>query len=147
MGSRLYRPADLSVSSLEPRPTATPPAPATTTPTSRPSSTSTDASTSATPSRPTCSPPDAHPKLAFVRYIISATTPFAEQDRAELGHDAPAVVARLFAELVERFTTRGWTIPPATDWIYVNTRARHESGHHAGLFQLPPSSPSTRDTS
>ena len=66
------------------------------------------------------------PELGFVRYIISATTPFAEQDRAELGQDAPTVVARLFPELVERFTTRGWTIPQAIDRIYVNTRARHE---------------------
>ena len=66
------------------------------------------------------------PELGFARYIISATTPFAEEDRAELGRDAPAVVARLFPELVERFTIRGWTIPPAIDRVYVNTRARHD---------------------
>ena len=68
------------------------------------------------------------PELGFARYIISATTPFTEQDRDELARDAPAVVARLFPELIDRFTTRGWTIPQAIDRVYVNTRARHELG-------------------
>ncbi|MFC5064525.1 NAD-dependent epimerase/dehydratase family protein [Actinomycetospora atypica] len=68
------------------------------------------------------------PALGFARFVVSATTPFVEADREELGRDAPAVVARLFPELSRRFAERGWMVPPALDRVYVNTRARTELG-------------------
>ncbi len=42
------------------------------------------------------------PEIGFGRYIISATTPFAEADLSELRRDPPAVVARLVPEYAAR---------------------------------------------
>lgn len=68
-----------------------------------------------------------HP-TGFRRYIISATTPFSEADRAELAADAAALIARRFPELAARFAARGWRLPAGIDRVYVNDRARRELG-------------------
>lgn len=68
------------------------------------------------------------PELGFARYVVSATTPFTEHDRAELGRDAAAVVRRLFPTLAQRFDARGWRLPPTIDRVYDNGRARRELG-------------------
>ncbi len=62
----------------------------------------------------------------FGRYIISASTPFAPGDLAQLRADAPAVVARHVPEYAELYAARGWKMFPSIDRVYVNERARRE---------------------
>jgi nucleoside-diphosphate-sugar epimerase len=68
------------------------------------------------------------PDIGFGRYIISATTPFARDDLAELRADAPAVVERLYPEYPATYHMLGWTMFPAIERVYVNDRARRELG-------------------
>lgn len=68
------------------------------------------------------------PELGFGRYVISATTPFGPGDLTELGRDAAAVVRRLFPDVDQEYTRRGWTLFPELDRVYVNERARAELG-------------------
>lgn len=66
--------------------------------------------------------------IGFGRYIISATTPFDEDDLQALRHDAPAVVHRLFPDCAALFAKRGWRLFPTIDRVYVNRRALAELG-------------------
>jgi UDP-glucose 4-epimerase len=68
------------------------------------------------------------PRLGFARYVISATTPFAPEDRAELRTDAPAVVSRRVPGWAEEYARRGWRMFPSIERVYVNARARRELG-------------------
>jgi len=68
------------------------------------------------------------PALRFGRYIISATTPFAPSDCAELRDDAAAVVRRLVPEYEAEYARRGWTMHGSLDRVYVNERARRDLG-------------------
>jgi nucleoside-diphosphate-sugar epimerase len=71
---------------------------------------------------------DCAPSIGFGRYIISATTPFAPSDAAELRGDAPRVVARVSPEFAEIYAARGWRMFPSIDRVYDNSRARAELG-------------------
>jgi nucleoside-diphosphate-sugar epimerase len=64
----------------------------------------------------------------FARYIISATTPFARDDAAELRDHAPQVVRRYVPDYDAEFARRGWRMTPAIDRVYDNARARTELG-------------------
>ena len=68
------------------------------------------------------------PEIGFGRYIVSATTPFAPGDVAELRRDAPAVVRRLFPHYEAIYAERGWSMFDSLDRVYVNTRAREDLG-------------------
>lgn len=68
------------------------------------------------------------PSVGFAKYIISATTPFARQDAAELRNDAPRVVRRHVPDYEAEFARRGWNMIPGIDRVYVNDRARAELG-------------------
>ena len=68
------------------------------------------------------------PRIGFGRYIISATTPFARDDLAELRRDAAAVVRRRVPGYEAVYARRGWTMVAAIDRVYVNERARRELG-------------------
>jgi nucleoside-diphosphate-sugar epimerase len=68
------------------------------------------------------------PELGFGRYVVSATTPFTADDLAELGTDAPAVVERLFPDVLHKYRAWGWRMSPTLDRVYVNERARRELG-------------------
>ena len=68
------------------------------------------------------------PELGFGRYIVSATTPFARDDLAELRSDAPAVVRRLFPDYEAVYARRGWRMFASIERVYVNERARRELG-------------------
>lgn len=68
------------------------------------------------------------PVLGFGRYIVSATTPFARGDLAELRRDAAAVVRRLFPESEALYAARGWSLPGTIDRVYVNAQARQALG-------------------
>ncbi len=66
--------------------------------------------------------------LGFGRYVITATTPFTQDDLAELTVGAPAVVARLFPGQPDVYQQLGWRMFPAIERVYVNTRARADLG-------------------
>jgi nucleoside-diphosphate-sugar epimerase len=68
------------------------------------------------------------PELGFARYIVSATTPFARDDAADLAADAQKVVRRLFPDHEAEYERRGWTMFPRLDRVYDNGRARAELG-------------------
>ncbi len=67
---------------------------------------------------------DRAPDIGFGRYIISATSPFQPDDRAELRADAPAVLLRYFPDYRAIYAELGWQMFPTIDRVYVNTRAR-----------------------
>lgn len=71
---------------------------------------------------------DKAPARGFARYIISATTPFSKDDLAELREDAPGAVARLFPDFPALYASRGWSMFPELDRVYVNALAREELG-------------------
>jgi UDP-glucose 4-epimerase len=66
--------------------------------------------------------------IGFGRYIISATTPFSQNDVRELHTNAPAVVERYAPRYRDIYAARGWTMFPAIDRVYVNERARTQLG-------------------
>ena len=68
------------------------------------------------------------PAIGFGRYIISATTPFRQDDLAELRANAPPVVARMFPDYDREYARRGWKMFPSIDRVYVNERARRDLG-------------------
>lgn len=68
------------------------------------------------------------PDIGFGRYIISATTPFASRELAELRMDTPAVVERYVPDFVAEYARRGWQMHPTIDRVYVNQKARADLG-------------------
>ena len=68
------------------------------------------------------------PALGFDKFIVTATTPFDRGDLAELGRDAPAVVARRYPQYAAIYATRGWQMLPTLDRVYVNAHARERLG-------------------
>lgn len=68
------------------------------------------------------------PELGFGKFIITATTPFQPGDAAQLGRDAPAVLAKYFPEFPAIYAARGWKMLPTLDRVYVNARARQLLG-------------------
>ena len=66
------------------------------------------------------------PALGFGRYIVSATTPFAQADLQALHDDAAAVVERLFPECRDLYEAQGWRLFPRLDRVYVNDAARRD---------------------
>ena len=68
------------------------------------------------------------PALGFGKFIITATTPFQREDLAQLGTDAPTVLAKYFPEYPQIYAGLGWKMLPTLDRVYVNTRARELLG-------------------
>lgn len=68
------------------------------------------------------------PALGFGRYIISATTPFAETDAERARSDLPALVEQRFPLCRGVYAGRGWRLPDGIDRIYVNEAARRDLG-------------------
>jgi len=66
--------------------------------------------------------------IGFGRYIISATTPFTQEDAQDLHTNAPAIVGRRVPGYEEIYAARGWAMFPKIDRVYVNARARLELG-------------------
>ena len=66
--------------------------------------------------------------IGFGRYIVSATTPFNRDDLQELRTNAPVVVRRRVPRYEDVYISRGWSIFPSIDRVYVNERARNELG-------------------
>ena len=68
------------------------------------------------------------PLIGFGRYIISATTPFTQDDLFDLRTDAPLVLKRSFPDYEAEYERRGWKMFPGIDRVYVNERARSDLG-------------------
>ena len=68
------------------------------------------------------------PEIGFGRYIISATTPFASHELAELRMDTPSVVKRYVPDFVSEYSRRGWRMHATIDRVYVNQKARADLG-------------------
>jgi UDP-glucose 4-epimerase len=66
--------------------------------------------------------------IGFGRYVISATTPFTQDDLALLRSDPAHVLARIVPQYVELYARRGWSMLDDIDRVYVNERARRELG-------------------
>jgi UDP-glucose 4-epimerase len=68
------------------------------------------------------------PQIGFDVFIVSAQTPFRQQDCAELIADAPAVVARYFPDCPRLYARKGWTMFSSIDRVYDPSRARERLG-------------------
>jgi len=68
------------------------------------------------------------PEIGFDRYVISATSPFTQDDLVALRTDPASVVARRVPGYVAQYTKRGWTMLDTVDRVYVNEKARGELG-------------------
>ena len=66
--------------------------------------------------------------IGFGRYIISATTPFKQADRAALNANAPSVVGRYFPEFEEIYGSLGWRMFDRIGRVYVNYWACRDLG-------------------
>ncbi|MBL8682443.1 MAG: NAD(P)-dependent oxidoreductase [Myxococcales bacterium] len=66
--------------------------------------------------------------IGFGKFIITATTPFAQGDLAQLGVDAPSVVAKYHPEYPALYEALQWKMLPTLDRVYVNARAREALG-------------------
>jgi nucleoside-diphosphate-sugar epimerase len=66
--------------------------------------------------------------VGFGTYILSAPTPFARADVAELKRDAPAVIARLYPDAAKLYARQGWTLPATIDRVYDAGLAERELG-------------------
>ncbi len=67
-------------------------------------------------------------EIGFGKYIISATTPFRQEDLPALRADAAAVTARHVPSYATEYDRRGWKMFPSIDRVYVNDKARNELG-------------------
>jgi nucleoside-diphosphate-sugar epimerase len=65
-------------------------------------------------------------KIGFGSYIISATTPFSNEDLINLNTDAPELVKRLFPVYEEVYAKLRWKMFPKIERVYVNELARKE---------------------
>lgn len=63
-------------------------------------------------------------------YIISATTPFQQEDAGELLRDAPSVIERRCPGLIGRMAARGWSPPASFGRVYDAGLAARELGFH-----------------
>jgi len=68
------------------------------------------------------------PEIGFATYLVSAPTPFAREDAAELKHDAAAVVARYFPEAPAIYAARGWELSARIGRVYDSGRIMRELG-------------------
>ncbi len=68
------------------------------------------------------------PEIGFGTYIVSAPTPFARADAAELKHDAATVIARHFPEAPALYAARGWLLPERIGRVYDSSRITRELG-------------------
>ncbi|RSU41719.1 NAD(P)-dependent oxidoreductase, partial [Sphingomonas koreensis] len=68
------------------------------------------------------------PEMGFATYLVSAPTPFARGDAAELKHDAASVIARYFPDAPGLYAARGWVLPERIGRVYDSGRIVRELG-------------------
>ncbi|KQS04394.1 oxidoreductase [Sphingomonas sp. Leaf357] len=61
-------------------------------------------------------------------FIVSAPTPFARDDAADLKRDAPSVILRYFPEAADLYARNGWSLPASIDRVYDSGRAERVLG-------------------
>ena len=61
--------------------------------------------------------------------VVSAATPFAREDAAELLTDAPAVISRRCPGLIERMAAKGWRVPTSIGRVYDCRLANAQLGY------------------
>lgn len=66
--------------------------------------------------------------VGFGSYVVSAPTPFAREDAAELKRDARRVIERLYPEAAALYAARGWTLPDSIGRVYDATAIERELG-------------------
>lgn len=78
------------------------------------------------------------PEIGFGTYIVSAPTPFARDEAAELRRDAAAVIARHFPDAPALYAARGWELPSRIGRVYDSGRIQRELGFafDTGFAQL-----------
>lgn len=67
-------------------------------------------------------------RIGFDRFIVSATTPFLEEDVHNIRRDAAAVIEERMPSTRAAFGKVGWQMYDSIDRIYVNAKARRELG-------------------
>jgi nucleoside-diphosphate-sugar epimerase len=68
------------------------------------------------------------PELGFRMYILSAPTPFRQDDLPRLRNDLPSVLAQRVPEYEAIYRHLGWRMFPGVDRVYVSQRACVELG-------------------
>lgn len=68
------------------------------------------------------------PKVAFGRYIVTATSPFSKEDLGELRSNVSAVLQRKVPEFLAVYKSMGWRMLEGLDRVYVNDAARRDLG-------------------
>ncbi len=66
------------------------------------------------------------PAIGFGRYIVSATTPFTQEDLPELRTNAERVIERRVPGCQDIYCRLGWRLYPSIDRVYVNEQARKD---------------------
>jgi UDP-glucose 4-epimerase len=66
------------------------------------------------------------PGLGFRKYIISATTPFRQDDLGRLRNEALEVMRERVPDYETTYQRLGWKMFSGIDRVYVNKRARNE---------------------
>ncbi|MGJ3647149.1 NAD-dependent epimerase/dehydratase family protein [Sphingomonas sp. GlSt437] len=74
---------------------------------------------------------DRAPAIGFDTFILSAPTPFARDEAAELKRDPAGVIARRFPDAADLYAARGWVLPESIDRIYDAARAERVLGWRA----------------
>lgn len=69
-------------------------------------------------------------ELGFGRYIVSATTPFRPEDRADLIRDPAGVVQKRVPGFSECFRRENWRMFGAIERVYVNESAQRDLDWH-----------------
>lgn len=69
---------------------------------------------------------DKAPEIGFAKYIISATSPFTQDDLITLRHQAPKVVEKIYPDFQEIYQNKNWKMFPEIGRVYVNQKARTE---------------------
>ena len=67
-------------------------------------------------------------EIGFNKYIVSATTPFSEDDLSALRVDPVAVVERYVPGFQRVYRDRDWKLHKSIDRVYVNAAARRDLG-------------------
>lgn len=68
------------------------------------------------------------PAVGHGVFVISAPTPFARGDCAELKRDAAGVIARAFPDAAALYAARNWTLPTSIGRVYDAERAERVLG-------------------
>jgi nucleoside-diphosphate-sugar epimerase len=66
---------------------------------------------------------DRAPEIGFGEFIISAPTPFAPTDAAELKANAAAVIKRYFPDAAALYAKRNWQLPASIGRVYDASKA------------------------